>query len=114
MGILIPFLYAGLGVYIVVNSDTYPWSIEHINNSTPRHFGKTVLATVTVFILLMSVGTMAWVKLARKRRTVAADETQREAHVLEDTSLEHSNVPNHLTTHESNGSLSSCTGRSII
>jgi cadmium resistance protein CadD (predicted permease) len=43
VGILIPFLYTGLGVYIVVNSDAYPWSIEHINNSTPRHFGKAVL-----------------------------------------------------------------------
>lgn len=32
MNWVIPFLYMGLGIYITVKSDCYPWSIEHIDN----------------------------------------------------------------------------------
>lgn len=109
VGVLIPFLYTGLGAYIVIKSDAYPWSIEHINISKPQPFGKAILATMTVLILLMSTGIMVWVKLARKRRAVAADETQRQAHALEDTSLGSGNVRSHSTANELTGSLSNPT-----
>lgn len=66
VGVLIPFLYTGLGVYIVIKSHAYPWSIEHINTSTPQPFGKAILATMTVLILLLSIGIMVWFKLVRK------------------------------------------------
>lgn len=110
VGVLIPFLYMGLGVYIVIKSGSYSWSIERINDSDPRHFGKVVLGTTTAFILLLAIGIMVWVKLAQNRRAVAAVESRPEAHVLEDTSVQTGNVPGHSTSHESTGSLSPRTG----
>lgn len=110
VGVLIPFLYMGLGVYIVVKSGSYSWSIERINDSDPRHFGKVVLATTTAFIMLLAIGIMIWVKLAQKRRAVAAVESRPEAHALEDTSVEPSNLPNRPATHESNGPILARTG----
>lgn len=110
VGFLIPFLYTGLGTYIVIKSDAYPWSIEHINISKPQPFGKVILATMTVFILLLSIGIMVSVKLARKRRAVAANESQPQEHALEDISLGSGNMPNHSTANESTGSLTTRTG----
>jgi cadmium resistance protein CadD (predicted permease) len=87
VGFLIPFLYTGLGVYIVVKSEAYSWSIEHINISKPQPFGKVILAAMTALIMLLSIGIMVWVKLMRKRKAIAIEETQQQAHALEDTSL---------------------------
>ncbi|KAI0546613.1 cadmium resistance transporter [Xylaria curta] len=61
VGVLIPFLYMGLGVYIVVKSDAYPWTIERIDNSLDHHPGRAILATLTVFVLLVSIGVTIWV-----------------------------------------------------
>ncbi|KAI0551336.1 cadmium resistance transporter-domain-containing protein [Xylaria curta] len=71
VGWLIPFLYMGLGVYIVVKSNAYPWSIEHIDNSLHRNSGRVLLATLTVALLLISIGLMVWYKFFMKRRSSA-------------------------------------------
>lgn len=64
--VVIPLLYVGLGVYIVVKSSCYPWSIQHIDVSTSGHLGTTIMAVVTTFLLLTCMGAMLWFKL-RKR-----------------------------------------------
>ncbi|KAI0865860.1 cadmium resistance transporter-domain-containing protein [Xylaria cubensis] len=72
VGVLIPFLYMGLGVYIVVKSDAYPWAIERIDNSLDHHPGRAILATLTVFVLLVSIGIMTWIKVFRRRKSFPA------------------------------------------
>lgn len=64
--LVVPFLYMGLGVYVVVKSSCYPWSIEKIDHSGSTLPGRTVLALVTAFFLLISIAIMLWLKL-RKR-----------------------------------------------
>ncbi|RHZ51794.1 uncharacterized protein CDV56_104249 [Aspergillus thermomutatus] len=64
--VVVPFLYLGLGVYIVVKSSCYPWSIQHIDDSTSAHPGKTIMAVVTTVLLLICIGAMLWCKLRKK------------------------------------------------
>jgi cadmium resistance protein CadD (predicted permease) len=40
MLVVIPLLYLGLGVYIIVKSSCYPWSIQHIDASTSTQPAK--------------------------------------------------------------------------
>jgi cadmium resistance protein CadD (predicted permease) len=61
--VVIPLLYVGLGVYIVVKSLCYLWSIQHIDVSTSGHPGTTIIAVVTMFLLLTYIGAMLWFKL---------------------------------------------------
>ncbi|KAI1362628.1 hypothetical protein F5Y08DRAFT_329971 [Xylaria arbuscula] len=68
VGWFIPFLYMGLGVYIIVKSDAYPWSIEHIDDSLHQNSGRVLLATLTVALLLISIGLMVWYNFFIKRR----------------------------------------------
>jgi cadmium resistance protein CadD (predicted permease) len=70
---LIPFLYMGLGIYIVVNSDCYPWSIHKIDDQFLGDPGKTVLGVVTAFLLSSIMGIMVWVKMRKQRTTLASD-----------------------------------------
>ena len=63
---LIPLLFVGLGVYIIVKSSCYPWSIQHIDVSTSAHPGKTIMAVVTTFFLLTCICAMLWFKLRKK------------------------------------------------
>ncbi|KAI0417989.1 cadmium resistance transporter [Xylaria grammica] len=72
VGVLIPFLYLGLGVYIVVGSDCYPWSIERIDSEVANHPGRAILASVTTFLLLVSIVIMTWVTLSRRRKARSA------------------------------------------
>ncbi|KAF2973116.1 hypothetical protein GQX73_g254 [Xylaria multiplex] len=71
VGVLIPFLYLGLGIYIVVESDCYPWSIERIDGAVANHPGRAILASTTVFLLLVSIGIMTWVKLLKRRKAIS-------------------------------------------
>lgn len=63
--IVVPFLYVGLGVYVVVKSSCYPWSIEHIDASTSALPGKAVMAIVTTFVFLICIAAMLWLKLRK-------------------------------------------------
>lgn len=62
----IPLLYVGLGLYILIKSSCYPWSIEHINDSTSTHPGETIMAVTTTFLLSTCMGAMLWFKLQKK------------------------------------------------
>ena len=64
--VVVPFLFVGLGVYIIVKSSCYPWSIQHINRSTSAHPGKTIMAVATTVFLLTCMGAMLWFKLRKK------------------------------------------------
>ncbi|KJZ74926.1 hypothetical protein HIM_05657 [Hirsutella minnesotensis 3608] len=63
--LVVPFLFVGLGVYIVVKSSCYPWSIEHIDVATSGQHGITIMAVSTTFLLLACLGTMFWFKLKK-------------------------------------------------
>ena len=71
--LLIPFLYVGLGTYIVVKSDCYPWTIEQIDESTPKTPGRGVMGGVTAFILLASIGAMIWFRWSKRASRPAPD-----------------------------------------
>jgi cadmium resistance protein CadD (predicted permease) len=63
---VVPFLYMGLGIYIIVKSDAYPWSIEHI-----------VMAVSTTGLLLLCIGGMGlfqWWKWKQEKKN-ASEET---------------------------------------
>lgn len=66
----VPFLYVGLGVYVVVKSSCCPWSMERIDTSASNLPGRTVMALVTTFVLLICIIAMLWFKL-RKREAPA-------------------------------------------
>ncbi|KAK6528485.1 hypothetical protein TWF281_009726 [Arthrobotrys megalospora] len=57
-GRLIPFLYIGLGIFIVVESGCYPWSIKEIDDRYLADPGETVMAIMTTFFLLAFIGAM--------------------------------------------------------
>ncbi|WYZ36716.1 hypothetical protein EsH8_II_000222 [Colletotrichum jinshuiense] len=65
--IVVPFLYLGLGIFIIVDSECYPWSIEHIDDRFFADPGTTVMAVVTTFTLLPCIGAMLWIKLRKMR-----------------------------------------------
>ncbi|GAP90035.1 putative cadmium resistance transporter [Rosellinia necatrix] len=69
VGVLIPFLYMGLGVYIIIKSRAYPWSIDRIDKALSQHPGQAILATTTTFLLLTALGIMVWVRVLRRRRS---------------------------------------------
>ncbi|KAK1759964.1 cadmium resistance transporter-domain-containing protein [Echria macrotheca] len=64
-GRLIPLLYLGLGIYIVVDSDCYPWAVRRINESEriKEIFGKdnpgaSMMTLITILVLAAAIGTM--------------------------------------------------------
>jgi cadmium resistance protein CadD (predicted permease) len=66
MRVVIPFLYLSLGVYIIVKSSCYPWSIQRIDASASTHRGKIIMAVITTVLLLTCMGAMLWLKLRKK------------------------------------------------
>ncbi|OAA73600.1 Cadmium resistance transporter [Cordyceps fumosorosea ARSEF 2679] len=64
----IPFLYMGLGVFVIVKSHCYPWSIDHINRRLPSHPGRLILALSTTGFLLLSIAIMFAIQWRRRRR----------------------------------------------
>lgn len=70
---IIPFLYVGLGVFVLVKSDCYPWSIEHINRKLASHPGRLILALCTTGFLLMSIGIMLAIRWRKRQKERAAE-----------------------------------------
>lgn len=72
----VPFLYIGLGIFIIVSSECYPWSIKQINDDLePSHVknpGRIIMAVMTTFLLLCGYGFMLWMRL----RARSKDRTQ--------------------------------------
>ncbi|KZZ95330.1 Cadmium resistance transporter [Moelleriella libera RCEF 2490] len=73
--IIVPILYVGLGIFILVKSDCYPWSIEHIDKSRGWHVGRTVMAVVTTGLLLTCIAAIFWWKWRRRKRSRTTPET---------------------------------------
>lgn len=67
----IPFLYIGLGIFIIVKSDCYPWAIEHIDHASAVNPGQGTMAGVTTFIILASTCGMAWLTVAKRKLQTA-------------------------------------------
>ncbi|ETS77998.1 hypothetical protein PFICI_10060 [Pestalotiopsis fici W106-1] len=63
---VIPFLYMGLGAYIVAKSECYPWSIEQIDAQHTSHPGCAIMAVTTVVLLLTAIGTIFWYRWGHK------------------------------------------------
>ncbi|KAI1261736.1 cadmium resistance transporter-domain-containing protein [Xylariaceae sp. FL1019] len=69
LGVVLPFLYVGLGVYIVVKSHCYPWSIDRINDSVPRRPGTAILAPITAVLITAAISVMTWLKLSQRQKS---------------------------------------------
>ncbi|KFY90306.1 hypothetical protein V500_05212 [Pseudogymnoascus sp. VKM F-4518 (FW-2643)] len=71
---IIPFLYLGLGIYIVVTSHCYPWSIEQIDNHFLGNPGKIVMGVVTACSISPIMGLMVWFKMRKPNKTSTRNE----------------------------------------
>lgn len=71
--VMIPLLFVGLGIYIVVKSSCYPWSIQKIDDSISSQPGQTIMAIVTTVFLLTCMGVMLWFKLRKRAAQATAD-----------------------------------------
>lgn len=78
--VVLPFLYVGLGTYIVLKSKCYPWAIEKIDKTVVANHGRVSMAVSTAVVMLTCIAAMLWFHW-RKRAA------QREAsiHELEQT-----------------------------
>lgn len=63
---ILPLLYIGLGIFIVIRSGCYPWSIKRIDEKLHAHPGKAILSNITVFLILACTGALIWVQLRKK------------------------------------------------
>ncbi|KAF9735140.1 hypothetical protein PMIN06_001485 [Paraphaeosphaeria minitans] len=70
----IPWLYVGLGVYIVVSSECYPWSVREIDDDLSSKQGSVILGVVTAVVIGGVVGAMVWIRLRRRAARRAAEE----------------------------------------
>ncbi|CAI6332943.1 unnamed protein product [Periconia digitata] len=71
--LVIPFLYVGLGIFITVKSECYPWSIGHIDRDIASHPGKIIMGVVTAVLLAGAIGVMVWFQLRGMPRKPASD-----------------------------------------
>ncbi|KAL7800505.1 cadmium resistance transporter domain-containing protein [Trichoderma afarasin] len=69
---VIPLLYTSLGIFIIIKSDCYPWTIRQINDSTASP-GQGTMAGVTTFILLAAACAMAWATVAKRKTQSTVD-----------------------------------------
>ena len=60
--VVIPFLYIGLGLYIIISSSCFPWFIQEIDHKLSTHPGKIIMSLVTTFLLVVSIGAMITLK----------------------------------------------------
>ncbi|EFX02493.1 cadmium resistance transporter [Grosmannia clavigera kw1407] len=87
--VLVPLLYTGIGTYIIVKSQCYPWSVARIDHSVSGHHGATILAVATTVLLLTYLGVVLWVRLrAQLQALVLHARTQRQEEDTELRSLE--------------------------
>lgn len=82
---VIPFLYMGLGIFIIVKSSCYPWSIEQIDEDIPSHPGKIVMGVVTSVVILVVAGVMLHfrVRAASAKPSTTSHEEHTEITVIE-------------------------------
>ncbi|KAF5962737.1 hypothetical protein FBULB1_13871 [Fusarium bulbicola] len=70
---MVPFLYVGLGIFIIVNSECYPWAIEEIDDDLASNPGKIVMGVTTAGLLAICIGAMLWRKLSQRSEDVVVD-----------------------------------------
>jgi cadmium resistance protein CadD (predicted permease) len=80
-GWVVPNLYVGLGVWIVVRSGCYPWLEGWIDAETDLK-GFVVLAEATVGVLGLCAGAMVWIRMRQRRsgKAMAYNEVARGEH----------------------------------
>lgn len=72
---VVPFLYLGLGIWIVVRSKCYPWAVERIDAGVEGRPGRVILGVVTAVVVAGWVGVVLWLEIrGRHERLVADDE----------------------------------------
>jgi cadmium resistance protein CadD (predicted permease) len=64
--VVVPVLYLGLGVYIIIMSSCYSWSTEHNDESTSTHLGQSIMAVLITVLLLACIGAVLWCKLRKE------------------------------------------------
>ncbi|KAF4955606.1 hypothetical protein FGADI_4441 [Fusarium gaditjirri] len=67
---LVPFLYVGLGIFIIVNSECYPWAIGEIDDGIASHPGKIVMGVTTAGLLAICISAMLWRKLSQRQEEI--------------------------------------------
>ncbi|KAK2616778.1 hypothetical protein QQS21_000155 [Conoideocrella luteorostrata] len=72
---VVPFLFVGLGIFIIVKAECYPWSIKHIDQARGGNLGSMIMAVVTTGLLLICIGAMFWWKW-RKRDTTGSSSSE--------------------------------------
>lgn len=82
---VVPFLYIGLGIFIIVKSDCYPWSIEHINTATSTHQGRLAMALSTTGLLLICIGIMLFFRLRRHHKDKEEEDARSDVEHLDGT-----------------------------
>lgn len=65
-----PFLYIGLGIFIVVKSDCFPWSVHEIHNQFVGGPGRVVMGVTTACMLSCIMSITVWLKMGRITRSV--------------------------------------------
>ena len=69
---LVPFLYIGLGIFIIISSSCYPWAIKQIDDdlepSDIKEPGMVIMSVMTALLLLVGYGVMLWMRLRSRRR----------------------------------------------
>ena len=91
--LLIPFLFIGLGIYIVVKSVCYPWSVEEINNQFLGNPGQIVMGVTSAFLLSFVIGIMVWIKRCKYSRVLTNNEELAENIPAVAQSANHPNAP---------------------
>jgi len=74
--VLVPFLYVGLGIYIVVQSHCYPWSTRRIDAAVPTHPGRLAMSVSTAGLLLVCIVFMTWWRWRTRRHSGITEATE--------------------------------------
>lgn len=82
---VIPFLYIGLGIFITVKSECYPWSIEHIDEDISSHPGKIIMGIVTTVLLLTCISVMFWYQWRKRSAQSTPEEEEARSDETEST-----------------------------
>lgn len=64
---VLPLLYVGLGVFILVSSECYPWAVREIDEEVETSPGKVVLGLVTMGVVGVAVAGMVWRQVRKLR-----------------------------------------------
>lgn len=61
---VVPLLYIGIGIYIVIDSHCFPWSIGEINQHLRGNNGQIIVGVVAAGTMAVAIGVLTWVRLS--------------------------------------------------